>query len=337
MPKLIGEWLTTAASASPERKSAGAEKVDLVVRAGGHAFAVAVNARDDLAALERAAQHLATVKPSGDAPIRLLVVPYMGPQARRWAATREFSWLDLSGNADIRGPGLRIVVSGEPNRYAERGRPTNAFSPHYARVTRVLLTDPSRSWSQRELQLETRLPQGTVSKAVRKLVDLKLVESHARGALHVVNPGLLLDAWAQRYRFEEHHIQRFQAVGRSGPAVTRSIADKLSEHRPTWCATGLSAAWTLTKHADFRLATFYVATPILEPETFGLHIVERGENVWIVTPRDEGVFYKPQIIDGVSCAQPVQVYLDLQAHPERSSAAAAHLRSDLLAWKADVE
>lgn len=37
-------------------------------------------------------------------------------------------------------------------------------------------------------------------------------------------------------------------------------------------------------------------------------------------------------VDGVPCVHPVQVYLDLKGHPERSSEAAARLRAEALPW-----
>ena len=48
--------------------------------------------------------------------IPLLVVPYMGETGRRFCDERELAWLDLSGNAHIKAPGLLIHVEGRPNR-----------------------------------------------------------------------------------------------------------------------------------------------------------------------------------------------------------------------------
>jgi hypothetical protein len=37
---------------------------------------------------------------------------------------------------------------------------------------------------------------------------------------------------------------------------------------------------------------------------------------------------------GLSCAHPLQVYLDLKAHPERAAEAAAEVRRRYLTWNA---
>lgn len=55
--------------------------------------------------------------------------------------------------------------------------------------------------------------------------------------------------------------------------------------------------------------------------------------VWLLLPRDEGVFDGASTADVVTCVSPVQVYLDLAAHPERSKAAET-LRAELLNWRA---
>ncbi len=62
----------------------------------------------------------------------------------------------------------------------------------------------------------------------------------------------------------------------------------------------------------------------------GFHEMERGENIWLVQPSDAGVFQGNEVREGISCAHPVQVYLDLKDHPERSTEAAETLRMRFL-------
>ncbi|MBN1605003.1 MAG: MarR family transcriptional regulator, partial [Polyangiaceae bacterium] len=187
---------------------------------------------------------------------------------------------------------------------------------------------------QKELAQATGLSNGFVSKVVSRLAEASLVERRTEdGRAHPRSPGLLLDAWAQVYRFDQHDVGRFHAVGRTGPAVLEGLAAKLANQDGLeWAATGLAAAWHWTGFADFRLTTIFVSKPVFDAETLDLRPVERGENVWIVVPKDDGVFYRTERVAGVNCANPVQVYLDLLAHPERAKEAAADLRSHKLAW-----
>lgn len=314
-----------------ERASAAPE-ADVVVRTGTHTLLLQCKGTDQLSALDSAASR---VRAHNDlrAGIPVLVVPYMSPRARAWVKQAGLSWGDLSGNADIHAPGLHVHVEGHPNRYATAGRPSHAFTPRYSRVSRALLTEADRWWRQHELAEATDLSPGTVSKVVHRLAEDDLLERDAAGALRARAPNLLLETWVQHHRFAEHDIRRYHAVGRSGPDVLSRLADRLGSTDTTWAATGLAAAWQYTAHADFRLITIYVDRYPTNLEAVGLREVERGENVWLVGPRDEGVFYGKRE-QGCWCVHPVQVYLDLLGHPERAAEAAADLRAKLLTWRA---
>jgi Transcriptional regulator, AbiEi antitoxin, Type IV TA system len=239
-----------------------------------------------------------------------------------------------SGNADIRGPGLRIVVQGKPNSFASPGRPSTAFSPKASRLSRAMLMEPEKWWLQTELADATELSAGYVSKVMGRLVDDGLVARGDGGRVQPKDPPLLLEAWSQVYDFSRHEISRYHAVGHTGAAVLGRLAASLGKIDDlAWAATGLAAAWQLDRFADFRMVTIYVSKPLLDPEHLSLRSVERGENVWVVVPRDEGVLHGSQEIEGVRCVHPVQVYLDLLGHPERAKEAAIHLRASHLGWR----
>gem|GEM_PF-4192249 len=72
-------------------------------------------------------------------------------------------------------------------------------------------------------------------------------------------------------------------------------------------------------------------------QTFSSVKVLEGAFVWLVFPRDEGVFHGVQEVDGVRCVHPVQVYVDLKGHPERADEAAEHLLREHLGWGADAD
>ena len=112
-----------------------------------------------------------------------------------------------------------------------------------------------------------------------------------------------------------------------------ALASRLNDLGSGWVATGLSAAWHYTHYTDFRLNTFFVKEHPVDPQVLGLRPVERGENVWLIVPSDDGVFYE-KVQQGIQCAHPVQVYLDLQAHPERAAEASAELRKTMMTWRA---
>jgi hypothetical protein len=329
LPGLLGAWLLQRVQRVEDELVR--PEIDLELRAGDRRFVVEVKGSDDIATLDRAAAQLArqTTEPA----VGLVVVPYMGPKARDWASQNRVSWVDLSGNAEIRAPDLCIVVSGEKNRYTSRGRPSNPFTARYSRVGRALLAHADRWWKQSEIAEEVHLPTGTVSKVIQRLDSLHLLERNAHAALRARAPSLLLDSWAQRYHFEDHTIRRYHLPARSGEDALRSLSERLDGQHTRFAATGLSGAWLYNAFAGFRLNTFYVDEHPSDPESLGLRPAERGENVWLVVPHDEGVFYE-RAHHGTWCAHPVQVYLDLAHLPERAKEAAAELRARRLTWRA---
>ena len=64
----------------------------------------------------------------------------------------------------------------------------------------------------------------------------------------------------------------------------------------------------------------------------GFREEESGANTWFVLSYDSGVFDDSREIDGIRCASPLQTYLDLKGHPERSKEAAEELRKQYLRW-----
>lgn len=332
VPRLLRGWLDD--EAVEVAAGSGDLGFDLQVRGSGLTFFIEVMGTDDVAQVEKAARHLEAYANGRGHTVGLLVTPFMGPKAREYAHQRGLCWLDLSGNADIWGPGLRILIEGKPNRFASPGRPSTAFSDKAARLTRVMLIEPERWWRQHELVEATDLSAGYVSKVVSRLREDGLVDDDpAARALRPRSPDVLLDAWAQVYDFRRHEIARYHAVGRTGPAIAETLAKHLAEQAELrWAATGLTAAWRVGKFADHRLVTYFVSAPPTNVEALGLRPVDRGENVWLVVPRDHGVFYGAEEMSGLRCVHPVQIWLDLLGHPERAAEAAQDLQAHYLPW-----
>jgi hypothetical protein len=260
----------------------------------------------------------------------------MGPAGRERCEEAKVGWLDLSGNAHLVAPGLRVKIDGQPNRYKSPGRPSNAFAPKSSRIARWLLLHPKETMTQREIATATEMDEGFTSRIVARLEEDELITRDAGGGIRVRDSDLLLDAWSERYNFSKHQILRGHVSARSGEAQVRGMAEVLAKKRDRYAATGLAAAWLLNRFAGFRIVTIYLAEPPEPPllAKLGFRESERGANTWLVVPNDEGVFHGTSDRDGVRCVHPVQAYLDLKEHPERAKEAAEQLRKDLLRWNA---
>jgi len=332
---MLAEWLGVDGKATSQRVPRS-RAADVVLEVGKHVFVVESKSSGAAATVSDAAEqvraHAATVSKNA---IPLVVVPYMGELGRKRCEQAGVQWLDLSGNARIVVPGVRILVEGRPNRFKPRGRPSTAFAPKASRIARWLLIHKDRFLTQREIALATDVDEGYTSRVVSRLEEENLVIRDDTGAIRPRDPTLLLDAWREEYDFEKHRILRGHIAARSGDALLRATAETLGEFRVDHAASGLGAAWLITRFAGFRLVTFYLreqpSVALLDGLSFREE--ERGANVWLVVPNDEGVFHGTSEHEGLRCVHPVQVYLDLGAHPERAAEAATELRERYVSWR----
>lgn len=311
---------------------------DVAIEAGPFAFVVdwkSTGAAATVAASIEQVRHRA--EDMGGNAVPLVVVPFMGESGRERCANADVAWVDLSGNARIFAPGLRILVEGKPNRYKRRGRPSSAFAPKSSRIARWLLMHPAEFLTQREIGKATGTDEGYTSRIVGKLEDDGLIVRDTSGAIKPRDPDLLLDAWREAYDFSKHRIIRGHVAARAGDATLRQLADTLANASEDYAATGLAAAWLLDRFAGFRTVSLYLPeapTPELE-SALSFREDARGANVWLVIPNDEGVFHGAALREGVRYVHPVQAYLDLHAHPERADEAAQRLRAERLKWRTD--
>ncbi len=308
---------------------------DMLVDVAGFSFAVEWRGANSLPSIASGIEGLQELNLDGAIP--LLAVPYMTPTGAERCKNAEISWLDLSGNAHIVAPGLRIHVEGKPNQYTRRGRPSNIFAPKSSRVARHLLRFPEETFFQKEIAEHTGLSEGYTSQVVGRLEEASLLYRDTDGRVGVRDPDLLLDSWREKYDFQKHHIQRGRVAAHSGKELVDKVADTLARRDISYATTGLSGAWLIDGFASFRTATFYLRTAPTDEalREIRFHEGERGANLWLVLPNDEGVFHGVDRRRDIDHVHPLQVYLDLKGHPERSDEAASHLRKTTLQWSTD--
>lgn len=338
VPKRLAELLAVPVSrANVQRKPAAGRSqpgdMDLLVVMGDLTFVVECKARGEAASVAAAVysvkEFAGRLKKKS---VPLVAVPFMGEVGKRLCQEAGVGWLDLSGNAHLVAPGLRVNIEGKPNQFKRPGRPRSLFAPKSSRIARWLLMKPDHAFSQRELSKTSGLDEGFTSRIVRELEEQRLVSRDSAGAVKTSDFDALLDAWRETYDFSKHHIVRGHIAARSSDEILRRVSAQLKRGKIEHAVTGLAGAWLWSGFAGFRLVVVYVAeTPGEEAcQDMGFHETERGENIWLVQPNDAGVFHGSTEREGIACVHPVQVYLDLKDHPERSAEAAEALRKNLL-------
>ncbi len=335
----LAELLGLTPTESRDREVLSTPEADALVNLGGLTFLIEWKRSSDLAHISSAARQVRQYASElGGRAVPLVAVPFMGPAGREHCREAEVGWIDLSGNAYVFAPGIRVRIEGRPNLFKRPGRPSSAFAPKSSRIARWLLLHPDESMSQREIARATKMDEGFTSRIVARLEEDELVVREPSGAIRARDLNLLLDAWREDYDFSKHEIIKGHIPARSGDALLRQISDGLRDLKANHAATGMAAAWLLTRFAGFRIVAIYLeerpASDILD--RLGFHEDAPGANAWLVVPADEGVFHGASDRDGVLCVHPVQAYLDLKSQPERAEEAAGQLRAEHLTWRADA-
>ena len=307
-------------------------KTDLNIIIRDIMFIVEFKQSGDLSSVTNGIRYLSDVHINHANTIKLLVVPYMHELGRKHCKEAGISWLDLSGNANITGPGIRIIIEGQPNLFKRPGRSTNVFAPKSSRVSRFLLYHQGEAFSQREIAKQTELGEGHVSKIVRAMETQELIERYENGYITIKNPNVLLDAWLEKYDFSKHNPIRGYIPARSGLSLMQNLSDSLTKESIKYAVTGLGAAWLYTHFASFRTVTLYISETI-KSEILSLldfSEVDSGSNTIFVVPNDGSIFWDVNEIEGIKCVHSIQTYLDLNTQPERAQEAMPEIRRMIL-------
>ena len=265
--------------------------------------------------------------------VPLLVVPFMGEVGRTYCEEAEVSWLDLSGNAEIRSKGILISIKGRDNKFKKPGPAENVFSWKSSRIARRFLLFPGSKLTQREMAIETGLDEGYVSKIIKRMEQDGYVKRALDRKIQLSDPGVLLDDWHESYEFSKQDQIQGHIPARSGEELMDKLKNLLIKTKIKHSFTGLAAAWLYTEFAMFRLVSVYVENRhLLEKnlKEIGFNEESRGANTWFVFPKDEYIWKYARTKGGHQYVDPVQVFLDLKEHPERAEEAAAEIRKIIL-------
>jgi hypothetical protein len=276
----------------------------------------------------------------------VLAAPFVSSRMSQLCQELRWSWFDLAGNCHLSVPdAFQIERTGQPPVHRLPKSGANLSTPEAARILRALLAtdNAGRKWTQRDLQLHARpnVSIGLVNKVVRHLHDEAFIENLPDGGFKLRAPVELLKAWRDAYRFDRHQRRSYFTL-LQGRRLQEALA-KLET------LTGGHAAYAAFSAADFQAphvrqpkTWLYVAADWEDKfrEVAEAKLVDSGENLVVLIPEDDGVFY---LGDGgtmeeqrLSCTNPVQTYVDLFHCGGRGEEAAEALLEQNLkrAWKA---
>jgi hypothetical protein len=274
----------------------------------------------------------------------VLALPWVSERLADLCAQRGWSWYDLAGNCRIDVPGLlHLSHTGNPPVHERPRVKANLRTSEAARVVRALLRPEHRAkrWTQRDMQMHCQpgVSLGLVNKVVRHLVDEAYLVEPDGGGFRLADPVKLLFAWRDAYRFDRHQRLGFFTL-LQGKKLQEALAS-LDVHAGGRAAyASFSAAEFQAPHVRQPKTWLYVAQEELAKlqSLAEAKPVDSGENLVVLLPEDDGVFYLGESVgEGrmrATCA--VQTYVDLWHSGGRGQEAAEALMNQRLipAWKA---
>ncbi len=285
------------------------------------------------------------------AAVPVLAAPVVSPRLAELCQERGWGWFDLAGNCLIDVPGVLYVERGGfPRVYAAPKPAANLGTPEAGRILRALLAPENAGtrWTQRSLQshfenLPRPIPNpslGLVNKVIRHLRDEAFLEDASGGGFRVSDPVRLLFAWREAYRFDRH-VRRRCFTLKKGQALRDALAEFEAAAGPRAAYAAFSAAELQAPHVRQPKTWVYVAASVVEKFLRRLEAkeVDSGENLIVLIPNDEGVFYlcdRPRRGRArLPATNPVQTYVDLWRSGGRGEEAAEALLEQVLApaWR----
>ena len=253
----------------------------------------------------------------------VFMAPYISERSAEICAKEGIGYIDLAGNCRLSFDGIYIERSGRPNPRPQRRELRSLYSPKATRVLRVLLASPKRRWKLEALAKEATVSLGQVANVKKRLLDREWIVSEV-GGIFLKEPEPLLREWAASYESRKNQSESFYSLT-DIDEVEVEIADRCREMRLRYALTAFSGAVRLAPAVRYLRAYAFVDEPGKLADLLGLKRVDSGENVVLLTPYDNGVFYDSRVIDGVRVASPIQLFLDLSSIRGRGEEAAEAL------------
>ena len=315
--------IQSIATLSARAVAIGGNQVELRIEEGGEKAIFEVIPR-----LSPSRKLLQTpVAGSGKKP-GLLLFPHLPEALAADLRAEGINHADLNGRLFFKTPWFLMDRQPAGGGYRNPGSELNPFTLKSSRTVRLLLAHRAQEWTQAELETRTGVSRALVSVTLADLIKRELVVQTRPGNRHVaalyrVNDfDRLLDAWRAEDSWSKWtSIRQYSVLAGSLAEVAETVQAALGGDNvffTQWFAAHLRHPYTTPP-----LVSAYLKKPLPNEVTWARK-VDNGGNLWLIAPKDEGVFQAAQPVNGYNLVSDVQIYLDLllvgQRGPEQAQA-----------------
>lgn len=265
----------------------------------------------------------------------VIIAPYISQRSAEICRQNDIGFIDMEGNVFLSFGNILIDKRVKERVNIEKKEIKEIFSPRATRIIRVLLENIDRErWFISDLSKEAKVSLGYTSDVLNALSNQGYIEKKRRKGFQLKEKASLLDKWAYVYTFSQNNIFNLYTFQKDYSAIFKKIADASK-------ALNLKSALTLHAAASFiapyvvRFSDIYLYVEgevALWKKKLDLRDVESGANFYLVSPYDEGVFYRSSKVKEVSIVGNIQLYLDLFKYPARGKEQAEYVRQKLIGF-----
>lgn len=172
------------------------------------------------------------------------------------------------------------------------------------KITRLLLTYPKRSWTQKELADRVDCSKAFLSKLAKKFAAKGII-SHGKEII-LLSPTRLLNIWCS---LRELPTPVYIKTDKGKEKVLREL-----KKREDYCLTLFSAAWFRIKFMRTDRIEAYITRK--EANSFIKKFGEKSKNPtnFIIFPAEESIFEGSELVDDVRLVSVIQNYVDLMSY-----------------------
>jgi len=271
--------------------------------------------------------------------IPVVIANNLSPGSRELLRARNVAFYDASGSLFLRKGDVVIDID-RPPPPSTRARPSSLFTGAREQVVHALLHSHGEPINGTGLAEKSMTSGFTVSQTVHELERMEMVR-HDEGRKRerrLVQPGALLDAWADAWMARDESKSRWFAFSPNPHDMPRWVAGQLIHHEvpDAWCQSGAAAGNAyapLLTHVD--VVDLVVRHGLAEQiaAALGAKRAEQGANLVMVERSGASELFRQPLPDGQPgyLASPFIVYLDLiKDHRGRNKELADELRARVL-------
>jgi hypothetical protein len=284
-------------------------------------FAVEVKTQGEPRLVRVAAEQLKKYRQGKQAAYGIIIAPYLSDASRWICKEAGIGCVDLAGNAFISFQSIFIDKTGIPNPFAAPRVAKSLFFPKSSRVLRVLFAEPARRWRVEEISKEAKISIGLASRMKQALLDQEwIAEENKR--FFPANPEKALAAWSAKYSYTLNASYSYYS-GLKDEELAAAIRSECQKRGWEYGLALFTGARRVAPFVTFPRFFVYVKGDIIDlAKSLQFKKVESGANVTILSPYDDGVFYRLQDVKGAQVVSNIQLYLDLKSYMGRGEEAA---------------